>query len=109
MQWAEIDQVMEAVFRRQRRSEPLDPVLDVLRRQTDERPQVEPDDTEVVPLVGVTSDAIPAAMSRLICDEEDGSTEPAVAAAGTNRQMVKVLCGGAGHRRPTAARARAIV
>jgi hypothetical protein len=38
VQWAEIDQLMEAVSRRQGRSEPFDPVLDVLWRHTGERP-----------------------------------------------------------------------
>src|ERR1700733_12275125 len=91
---------MEAVSGRQRRSEPFDPVLDVFWGQTGERSQVDADDTKVVPLLGVTSDAVPAAMPRLIFGDEDGRADPAVAATGTKHQMVKVLRDGAGHRHP---------
>ncbi len=106
VQWAEIDQLIEAVLRRQGRPEPFDPVLDVLWGQTGERSQVEADDLEVVPLVGVTDDAVPAAMSRLVLGDDDGCADPGVAAAGAKRQMVKVLLGGPWSRAP---RGRAIV
>jgi hypothetical protein len=109
VQWVAIDQPAEAVRRRQGRPEPLDPVLDVLRRQTGERSQIDADDPDVVPLVRVTDDAVPAAMSRLVPGAHDGRTNPGVADAGAKRQMVKVPRGGLGRGHVTARRARAIV
>jgi hypothetical protein len=109
VQWVAIDQPAEAVGRRQGRREPLDPVLDVLRRQSGERSQVDADDPEVVPLVGVTGDAVPAAMSRLVSGAHDGRANPGVADAGAKRQMVKVTRGGLVRAHVTARRARAIV
>ena len=109
VQWVEIDQPAEAVGRRQGRPEPFDPDLDVLWRQTGERSQVNADDPEVVPLVRVTDDAVPAAMSRLVPGAHDGRADPDVADAGAERQMVKVPPGGLGRGHGTARRTRAIV
>ncbi len=98
VQWVEIDQPAEAVRRRQGRREPFDPVLDVLWRQTDERSQVDADHPNVVPLIGITDDTVPAAMSRFVPGGDDGRADPGVAEAGAKRQMVKLLLGsGRGH------------
>jgi hypothetical protein len=109
VQWVAIDQPAEAVGRRQGRREPFDPVLDVLGGQTGKRSQVNADDPEVVPLVRVTDDAVPAAMSRLVPGAHDRRADPGVAGAGAKRQMVKVPLGGLGRAHGTARRARAIV
>jgi hypothetical protein len=109
VQWVEIDQPAETVGRRQGRREPFDSILDVLWRQTREGSEVNADGPEVVPLVRVTDDAVPAAMPRLVPGAHDGRADPGVADAGAERQMVKMLLGGLGRAHGTERRALAIV
>ena len=62
VQRAEIDQLVKAILRRQGRPEPFNPILDVFRRHTRERSQVNADHLDVVPFLKIADDAIPATL-----------------------------------------------
>src|ERR1700760_1942749 len=104
MQRAEVDQPMEAILRRQGRSEPFDPVLDVFWRHTRERSQVDADHLDVVPLIGITDDAVPAALFPLVPGGHDGRADSGVATTDAKRQMLEALRGTPGHRSSGAGR-----
>lgn len=82
-----IEDLTQALSRRQGGGEALDPLLDVLGRDVRKRSQVTPEHANVVPLVGIADDDIPDPRAVLEARAHNGRTDACAVLATVKLRM----------------------